>query len=72
MSSSLVFIIDPSASSQNDDVIIKKHIGTIEQLCKSVASTIVDLFNGWAPKFSASKCVVVRIAGMPYSRFRIN
>ena len=71
MTSSVVFIIDPSAGSLKDDVLIKKHIGTIQQLSKSLASTIIDLFNGWAPKCSASKCVVVRIPGMTYSRLLI-
>lgn len=69
LKSSIITIIDPSVTVEKDDLVFRKHSGTIQQLSKALSSTISKLFTGWSPALTFSKLAVLRCSGFDSNRF---
>ncbi|CAL5087625.1 unnamed protein product [Urochloa decumbens] len=63
-----VLIIDPLFGHEKDDVVIKRHSGTLDMLSKSLSETTTEVFNGWTPRFDRCKVIVFHTLGMPCER----
>lgn len=64
-----VVINDPSVGEETDDLVIKKHSGTIGLLGRYLSRTILEFYNGWNPKFEECHIVVHRTTDMPIERY---
>jgi hypothetical protein len=64
-----VYIIDPLVGTEDDETVFRSHLCSIATMEKHLSKAIIDLFDGWTPKFNSCDPIVLRAPGMPCNRY---